>query len=415
MSAIESDFYSYAGPVCRSPASGKKTNAMKSSYMHNRVRTNGFPFTTRSWQGLIAGGLWLLLSLPLLGQSTIQFGTTTCNVTEGGGPAVVTVQRANDLDSVVSVDYTTVDGTALAGTDYEAASGSLIIAASEELQEIEVAISNDGASGPDKSFQVRLENASTGALGSPSTTTVTILGSAPVIYQQPSPTSQLVGRGATVRIQVSAKGALMQWQHRVGSGDFVDVPGATSPVLEIKNVTVEQAGEYRFMVSSTTGESVISQIATLTVDPMFTRITEGPIVTTSGLDPMHPAWGDLNNDGYEDLIIGDLGYVDWSAGRPTSRAVPQVYLNNRDGTFRRATEADIGPLATSATAGGTVALVDYDNDGYLDFYQNAWFETCRLWRGGPNGRFTLVTEDVGPNVHFHGEGTWGYSWADRHR
>jgi hypothetical protein len=69
---------------------------------------------------------------------------------------------------------------------------------------------------------------------------------------------------------------------------------------------------------------------------MFTRITEGPIVTTSGLDPMHPVWGDLDNDGYEDLIIGDLGYVDWGAGRPTIRAVPQVYLNNRDGTFRRA-------------------------------------------------------------------------------
>ena len=60
-------------------------------------------------------------------------------------------------------------------------------------------------------------------------------------------------------------------------------------------------------------------------------------------------------------------------------------------------------------------LADYDNDGYLDFYQSAWIETCQLWRGGPDGKFTLVTEDVGPNIQFLGQGTWGYSWADYDR
>ena len=152
--------------------------------------------------------------------------------------------------------------------------------------------------------------------------------------------------------------------------------------------------------------------------PTFTPITEGPIASTSavGTDLMS-AWGDLNNDGFEDLVIADEGISDWNSYPPrvVTRAVPQVYLNNRDGTFRRATEADIGPLATSATAGGVVALADYDNDGYLDFYQNAWLETHLLWRGGPDGRFTLVPENVGPNIKFEGQGTGGYAWADYDR
>jgi hypothetical protein len=56
----------------------------------------------------------------------------------------------------------------------------------------------------------------------------------PVIYAQPTPASQSVSLGAAVKIQVSAKGARMQWQHRVGEGEFTDVPGATGQVLEFE-------------------------------------------------------------------------------------------------------------------------------------------------------------------------------------
>jgi enediyne biosynthesis protein E4 len=245
----------------------------------------------------------------------------------------------------------------------------------------------------------------------------------PIITLQP--TNQTAMAGVTVNVFMSVQATstngpmTYQWQRDDPAAPmtFTNIPNGIESRLSLRNVTLDDTGDYRAVVFNAGGDSVISEVAHPTVKaPDFTRITEGPLVTTSGIDPMHLAWGDINNDGYEDLIIGDLGSVDWNRGQPSTRAVPQVYLNNRGGsTFRRATEDDIGPLATSATAGGTVALADYDNDGYLDFYQNAWFETCRLWRGGPNGRFTLVTENIGPNVIFHGEGTWGYAWGDYDR
>jgi hypothetical protein len=49
-------------------------------------------------------------------------------------------------------------------------------------------------------------------------------------------------------------------------------------VLEWSSATVDLSGEYRLVVSSSTGEPVTSQIATVTVDPTFIKITGQPIV-----------------------------------------------------------------------------------------------------------------------------------------
>jgi hypothetical protein len=58
-------------------------------------------FQLTTWRGPVpvAGFIWLLFSLSLLGQSTVQFPTTTVLVSEAAGEVVVTVQRANDLDT----------------------------------------------------------------------------------------------------------------------------------------------------------------------------------------------------------------------------------------------------------------------------------------------------------------------------
>lgn len=55
----------------------------------------------------------------------LQFKAATVDVTETAGSAVVSVRRVGGSPGTFTVDYATSDGSALAGTDYTAASGTL--------------------------------------------------------------------------------------------------------------------------------------------------------------------------------------------------------------------------------------------------------------------------------------------------
>ena len=57
--------------------------------------------------------------------SAVQFSASTFEAQEDGGSALITVQRVGGTEGAVSVAYTTGGGTATAGADYGAASGTL--------------------------------------------------------------------------------------------------------------------------------------------------------------------------------------------------------------------------------------------------------------------------------------------------
>jgi hypothetical protein len=153
----------------------------------------------------------------------------------------------------------------------------------------------------------------------------------------------------------------------------------------------------------------------------FTKITEGPVVTDLSLSALCPAWGDLNNDGHVDLVV--VGEGAFNSIDDYQRDAVMVYLNDQHGSFRRATEVDIGALATTALSGTPISLADYDNDGCLDVYLYEGLDpnpekAAYLYHGGADGRFTLVSEDVGINrplvpwTEWGYLGPWGISWVD---
>jgi tetratricopeptide (TPR) repeat protein len=98
-------------------------------------------------------------------------------------------------------------------------------------------------------------------------------------------------------------------------------------------------------------------------------------------------WGDLDNDGYLDLVIANGVLKDGS--------VPQIYRNNRDGTFTNVTrEAGIDEPPTHGTIGA--ALGDYDRDGDLDIFFNGLNNSPnRLYRNDGKWKFTEVTAKAG--------------------
>jgi len=107
--------------------------------------------------------------------STIQFSATSYTVTENAGTVALTVERTNDVDSVVSVDYATADGTAINGLKYTAVSGTLAFGAGETSKAIVVTILNEGFVEGVQTFTVSLSNLTGGAvLGARTNATVRI-------------------------------------------------------------------------------------------------------------------------------------------------------------------------------------------------------------------------------------------------
>lgn len=87
-----------------------------------------------------------------------------------------------------------------------------------------------------------------------------VIAGGPTIVTQPLSAS--VGAGATATFTVVATPAPLTYQWRK---DGVAIPGATSATLTIPNAQAANQGSYTVVVSNTTGGSVVSNAATLTV------------------------------------------------------------------------------------------------------------------------------------------------------
>ena len=106
---------------------------------------------------------------------TIQLGSTTYDVTEGAVINIL-VTRSGGSSGVASVDYATSDGTAVAGTDYPATSGTLTFADGiSGNQTISILITDDTTAEVAEAFTLTLSNASGATLGANSSATVNIV------------------------------------------------------------------------------------------------------------------------------------------------------------------------------------------------------------------------------------------------
>jgi tetratricopeptide (TPR) repeat protein len=98
-------------------------------------------------------------------------------------------------------------------------------------------------------------------------------------------------------------------------------------------------------------------------------------------------WGDLDNDGWLDVVIANGVLKDGS--------VPQIYRNNRDGTFTNMTKT-AGINEPEAFGAIGAALGDYDKDGRVDILFNGLDPAPnRLYHNDGNWHFTEVAKKAG--------------------
>jgi hypothetical protein len=127
-------------------------------------------------------------------------------------------------------------------------------------------------------------------------------------------------------------------------------------------------------------------------------------------------WFDYDNDGKLDLFVGN--YVEWSIekdiyctldNKNKSYCTPQsykgqsstLYHNRGNGTFENVTQKAGVEDPSGKTLG--LALLDYDNDGWLDLFVANDTEPNKLYHNNKNGTFT--DEGIAAGVAFSAAGT----------
>ena len=109
----------------------------------------------------------------------VAFTAANIRVSERGGSITLTVSRAGDLDGVSSVSFSTLDGSARAGIDYVATSGTLTFVAGQTSQTIDIAILDPGLYSGLKTFQLVLSSPTGAILGANAVASSTILDDDP--------------------------------------------------------------------------------------------------------------------------------------------------------------------------------------------------------------------------------------------
>jgi enediyne biosynthesis protein E4 len=151
-------------------------------------------------------------------------------------------------------------------------------------------------------------------------------------------------------------------------------------------------------------------ITTVGSNHLFRNLGNGKfadVTAKSGVaDPGFSAsavWFDYDNDGKLDLFVAH--YVEWSIdtdqycsldNKNKSYCTPQrfkgesssLFHNRGDGTFENVTKKAGLYDPTSKALG--VALIDYDNDGWLDLFVSNDTEPNKLYHNNHNGTFTDV-------------------------
>jgi hypothetical protein len=127
----------------------------------------------------------------------------------------------------------------------------------------------------------------------------------------------------------------------------------------------------------------------------FTDVTDqsglGKTVTSSN----SAVWADIDNDGYLDLFIAN------------ENSPSQLFRNRGDGTFEDISHA-AGIDRTTFSKGVTAA--DYDNDGYVDFYESNLNGPNYLYHNNRDGTFTDIAKEAGVQAPGTGFATWFFDY-----
>jgi uncharacterized delta-60 repeat protein/uncharacterized repeat protein (TIGR01451 family) len=138
----------------------------------------------------------------------LGFNIAFYSVSENAGQAVVTVERTGGSVGTVTVDYTTQDGTAIAGADYQTSAGTLVFTNGQTIQTFTVPIINDTLVEGNESVDLILSGATGTAILGRQLATLTIVDDdfSPGLLGFTQPVFTVSERGVVATISVARGG-----------------------------------------------------------------------------------------------------------------------------------------------------------------------------------------------------------------
>jgi hypothetical protein len=238
--------------------------------------SNSTPFVgTRTFTVVLSGASGASLGTPstttvtITGSGvagTVALSASAYAANQSAGTVTITVTRSGGSSGAASIAYGTSNGSAIAGADYTAASGTLNWAVGDSTaKSFAIPISTATGFTGTKSFTITLANASGASLGSPATAAVTITGSGVpgnVMLTWTAPT--LNADGTTITELTGYK--IHYGTDSTNLSRSVTISSATTTAAEITGLTTGLT--YYFAISSITtsgGEGAPSNLAAQTI------------------------------------------------------------------------------------------------------------------------------------------------------
>ncbi|HEY4787825.1 MAG TPA: CRTAC1 family protein [Bacteroidales bacterium] len=120
----------------------------------------------------------------------------------------------------------------------------------------------------------------------------------------------------------------------------------------------------------------------------FDPVKTGLVVTDKG-PSFHPAWADINNDGFVDLLVSNCTYF---GDKKDTKFM--VYLNDGKGNFKPFTDEVLTKLTESSSSSN---FCDYDQDGDADLLVTTWGKGAFILKNEGNGIFKRLPDLEGAN------------------
>jgi chitinase len=271
---------------------------------------------------------------------------------EASGSLTFDVLLTSATVGTVTVDYTTADGTALAGSDFTAKSGTLTFAPGETSKPVPVTIIDDNLAEDDETFTLNLSNATGGiAIADPQ-------GVGTIVNDDLDPTVS-VGNASVVEGDLGTTTLSLPVTLSGPSGREVDVDYATSNGTATAGTDyTATSGTLVFAAGETSKQIDVTVAGDLWVESneTFTVTLSSPFNADLGTSV---ATGTItNDDANPKLVVGDAVKLEGNSGTsPLTFTVAMVPVSVSDVTVDYATSDGTATAGSDYTgASGTLTI-----------------------------------------------------------